>query len=100
MLLLEPRSGDSFFQWGFFHAIASRTEYVEGYVLEPLAARMLAADPQLAAELAQKLADEPDFAADPRARLAWFYRRTPYLDERWQLYPVAREAAPSPRPGT
>jgi Zinc carboxypeptidase len=25
---------------------------------------------------------------------------TPYLDERWQLYPVAREAAPSPRPGT
>ncbi|MEE8525785.1 MAG: M14 family metallopeptidase [Thermoanaerobaculia bacterium] len=93
VLLLEPQAQDSFFQWGFFHGIASRTEYVEGYVMEPLAARMLATDPELRTEFEKKLRDEPDFAADPRARLAWFYRRTPFFDDRWQLYPVGRETA-------
>jgi hypothetical protein len=96
VVLLEPLSGDSFFQWGFFHGVASRTEYVEGYVMEPLAARMLEADPKLAADFAARLEADPDFAADPRARLSWLYRRTPYLDERWQLYPVGREPAAAP----
>ncbi len=91
VLLLEPQSPDSFFQWGFFHSILSRTEYVEGYVMEPMAERMLAADPALRAEFEKKLADDPEFAADPRARLQWFYRRTPFFDPRWRLYPVGRE---------
>ena len=42
-MLLEPDGPDSFFQWGFFLACLQRTEYVEGYVMEPLAERMLAA---------------------------------------------------------
>ena len=93
MLLLEPQSPDSFFQWGFFHSILSRTEYVEGYVMEPMAERMLAADPELKAEFEKKLGEDPDFAADPRQRLRWFYRRTPFFDPRWRLYPVGREPA-------
>ena len=91
VLLLEPQAPDSFFQWGFFLSILSRTEYVEGYVMEPTGERMLAEDPALRAEFDARLAEDPDFAADPRARLQWLYQRTPFFDPRWRLYPVARE---------
>ena len=89
-LLLEPESPDSLFQWGFFHEVFQRTEYVEGYVMEPMAERMLAEDPALAAEFEKRLEDE-EFANNPRARLQWFYAKTPFFDDRWRLYPVARE---------
>jgi len=91
MLLLEPGAPDSFFQWGFFHSVLERTEYVEGYVMEPYAERMLEEDPELREELIRALAEDADLREDPRARLQWFYEKTPYWDERWLLYPVARE---------
>ena len=88
MVLLEPASPDSFLQWGFFHEILQRTEYVEGYVMEPLAERMLAADPALRAEFERAIAADAELAKDPQARLAWLYRRTPWADDRYLLYPV------------
>ena len=91
MLLLEPAAPDSFFQWGFFHQILQRTEYAEAYVLEPMAERMLAGDEALRVEFEEKLREDAEFAADPDARLLWFYERTPYFDPEWLLYPVARE---------
>lgn len=91
VLLLEPASRDSFFQWGFFLEVLQRAEYFEAYALEPLARRMLAEDAALAAEFQKKLAGDPEFASDPRRRLEFFYERSPYRDERWNLYPVARE---------
>jgi len=91
VLLLEPRSQDSFLQWGFFLEVLQQTEYFESYVMEPLAERMLAEDEQLAREFEQALEADSALACNPRARLEWFYRRTPYFDERWNLYPVARE---------
>ena len=91
MLLLEPESPDSFFQWGFFYEILQRTEYAEAYVLEALAERMLEADPDLRAEFERKLLADATFASNPEARLDWFYQRTPYFDDRWRLYPVGRE---------
>ena len=91
VLLLEPDSPDSFFQWGFFLEVLQRVEYVEGYVMEPLARRMLERNPALKRAFEKRLAEDADFAADPRARLMWFYERTPYFDERWRVYPVARE---------
>ncbi len=93
VLLLEPQSDEGFFAWGFFPEILQRTEYIEGYAIAPLAERMLAADPQLKAQFEAKLAAEPTFAADPDARLAWFYARTPYFDDHYLLYPVGREPA-------
>src|SRR5690606_35869596 len=90
MLLLEPQSADSFFQWGYLLQILQRTEYVEAYVMAPLAERMLADDPALRRAFEKKLKTEPDFAADPRARLQWFYAQTPYFDRHWRLYPIAR----------
>jgi murein tripeptide amidase MpaA len=89
--LLEPQSDDSFLAWGFFLEILQRTEYIEGYVLAPMAEQMLASDPKLKAEFETKMRDEPKFAADPRARKRWFYERSPYYDDRYLLYPVGIE---------
>jgi hypothetical protein len=91
VLLLEPQSSESLFAWGLFPEVLSRVEYIEGYAIAPLAERMLAADPALRAEFEARLAADPQFAADGDARLQWFYERTPFYDERYRLYPVARE---------
>ncbi len=91
VLLLEPNSPDSFFQWGFFLEIMSPTEYVEEYVMQPMAERMLAEDAKLKAELEQKLKADSTFAKNPQERLQWLYQRTPFFDGEWNLYPVARE---------
>jgi hypothetical protein len=52
---------------------------------------MLESDPKLREEFTRKLAEDPAFAANPTKRLEWFYEKTPYVDGRWRLYPVARE---------
>jgi hypothetical protein len=67
------------------------TEYIEGYILEPMAEKMLASDPKLAAEFRDKLRTDEAFRASPKDRLRWFYERTPFVDQRWKIYPVARE---------
>jgi len=89
--LLEPQSSDSFLAWGFFLEILQRTEYIEGYVLAPMAERMLATEPKLKVEFETKLREDPIFAADPEARKRWFYHRTPYYDDRYLLYPIGIE---------
>ncbi|KAA3655954.1 MAG: carboxypeptidase [Calditrichaeota bacterium] len=89
-LLLEPLSEDSFLQWGYFHEILQRTEYIEGYVIEPMARKMLKDNPNLQKEFEQALRD-PKFADNPRARLQWFYKRSPYFDSKFLLYPVGKE---------
>ncbi len=91
MLLLEPAAPDSFFAWGFFHEILQPTEHVEAYVMEPMAERMLAEDPELRAAFEKRLREDAAFAKDARARLQWFYEKTPFFDERAFLYPVGRE---------
>jgi hypothetical protein len=90
-LLLEPSSPDSLFQWGFFNSILAPTEYVEAYIMEPMAEAMLAEDPKLAEEFRAKLESDATFRGDSRARLQWFYERTPWYDERARLYPIGRE---------
>lgn len=95
IILLEPASPDSFFQWGFFLEVLQRTEYFDAYVMAPTADAMLTADEELSAAFEKALADDPELAADPQARLLWFYERSPYFDGRWRLYPVARELPPA-----
>lgn len=92
--LLEPEAPDSLVHWGFFDAIFEQKEYGENYVLEKLAREMRAKDPKLREEYQQKLASDPKFAASPRARLEFFYRRSPYWDAQMNLYPVGRIVTP------
>jgi murein tripeptide amidase MpaA len=90
VLMLEPQAPDSFLQWGFFLEIFTRTEYAEAYVLEPLAQKMLENDAELKNRFEQKLASDEAFAGSRYQRLMWFYEQTPFYDEQYLLYPVAR----------
>ncbi len=91
MILLEPRSKDSFFSWGFFLSIFQRTEYIESYVMQPLAKKMLEESPALQKEFEQKKELDKDFANNPYTIFKWFYSKTKYYDDRHLLYPVGRE---------
>ena len=91
--LLEPEGPDSLFQWGEFSTIFEQKEYIDARVLDPLAAEMLARDPKLKALWEEKLKD-PGFAGSVRARVRFFYERSPYWDEALGLVPVFRLEAP------
>lgn len=95
MHLLEPAAPDSLVRWGCFNAIFEQKEDGEEYVLEALARRMMDADPKLKAEFEDLLIKDKNFAADPRARLRFFYQRSPYWDAQLNVYPVARVVSPA-----
>jgi Zinc carboxypeptidase len=95
--LLEPRGVDSLAAWGFFDSAFERKEYMEPYVEEQVAVEMLAHDPKVAADFKKRLAEDRQFAADPDARLEYFYRLSPSWDERFNLYPVYRVESALPR---
>jgi len=102
MQWLEPEAPDSALRWGFFNSIFEQKEYGEGYVLERLARKMLAADPKLKAEFEQRVAGDAKFAASPSERLNWFLQRSPWWDQRIGLYPVGKvdsiRGLPLPKP--
>ncbi|MBE9481874.1 MAG: peptidase M14 [Bacteroidetes bacterium] len=88
--ILEPKAPDSYLYWGFFDAIFEQKEYAESYVMESLARKMLAEDPELKKEFEQKKTNNPDFANNFWAILNWFYSKTPYWDQKKNVYPVGK----------
>ncbi len=91
--LLEPEGPDSLFSWGLLSSALEQKEYIDTRVLDPLARKMLASDPKLAAAWEERLKD-PKFAANGRERYLFFYRRSPFWDESVGLLPVYRLDAP------
>jgi hypothetical protein len=67
--------------------VFERKEYMEDYVLEGVAEKMLA-DPAIKRAFDERLAADPAFAKSPRARLDFFYKRHPAWDEQLNLVPV------------
>ena len=88
--LLEPKSGDSFIRWGFMNSIFEQKEYFENYVMEKIAEEMLNKDAELRKEFETKLNDDEVFRNNPNQRLNFFYKRSPYYDKNYQVYPVMR----------
>lgn len=88
--VLEPQAPDSFFAWNFFDGILMQKEYFSSYVFEDEAARLLDAHPDWRAELEARKRTDPAFAQDARAQLEWVYRRSPYFERTYRMYPVAR----------
>ncbi len=88
--LLEPKSPDSFLSWGFFNAIFERKEYFEDYSMEPIAKKMLEENEELKKEFYAKLESDEEFKNNPRERLNFFYKRSPYYDKKHNKYPVLR----------
>lgn len=88
--ILEPKGNGSYVYWGFFDAAFEQKEYAENYVLEKMAVRMLDEDPVLKKEFEEKKASDTVFAKNPQQILYWFYARSPYFDQRRNIYPVGR----------
>ncbi len=92
--LLEPDAPDSLLAWGFFNPIFEQKEYGENYVVEKLAREMMAKDEKLRREFEARVASDPKFAANPYARLSFFYERSPYYIGKLNVYPVGRITTP------
>lgn len=88
--LLEPKANNSLLSWGFFDVIFEQKEYAESYVMEKLAREMLKENPKLKVEFEAWKKDHPELAQNQWMQLNWFYQRSPYWDDRINLYPVAR----------
>lgn len=88
--ILEPNGPDSYVYWGFFDTIFEQKEHAETYVMEEMARRMLAEQPDLRREFEDRIANNKEFAENPRAILNWFYQRTPYWDDLKNVYPVGK----------
>lgn len=98
MALLEPNAPDSLAAWGFFNACFEQKEHIEPYVAERIAREMLAEEPELRRQFDRRMAEDPEFAASPAARLEFFLRRHSSWDTRFNLYPVFRvEGLPAER---
>jgi hypothetical protein len=90
MALLEPKAPDSLLAWGFFNNAFEQKEYMEDYVAEEVAREMLSKDPALAVAFKKKIAEDPEFAKDPQARLLYFYKLHSAWDQEFNKYPVMR----------
>jgi len=58
--------------------------------MEPLARRMLDSIPGLKQAFLQKKQNDKAFAESSWAQLNWFYKQTPWWDEKYMVYPVNR----------
>ena len=90
MHMLEPEAPDSLLRWGLLDHIFESKEYAEPRVIERMAREMMASDPELKEAFERRVTEDEAFASNPRARLYWFYQRTPYFDDRLNVYPIGR----------
>ncbi|HYW44649.1 MAG TPA: M14 family zinc carboxypeptidase [Bryobacteraceae bacterium] len=90
--MLEPQAPDSLAHWGLVYS------WFEGggrggageYLSEPIARRMMADSPELRKQFEEKLAADPQFAADRAARLQWWFQRSKYDAGDALRYPIVR----------
>jgi hypothetical protein len=86
--LLEPEAPDSLVSWGLLSIVMERKEYMDSRKLEELVPGLLL--DAATREAWEAALQNEEFAADPSARWAWWYRKTPYWEETVGLLPVLR----------
>jgi hypothetical protein len=92
LAMLEPAAPDSLVKWGFMNQVfegGGRGGLGE-YLSEPIARRMMADNPELRQKFLDKLAAEPKFADDARARLQWWFDQSKYRPSEAGRYPILR----------
>ncbi|WP_375339511.1 M14 family metallopeptidase [Sphingomonas fuzhouensis] len=89
--LLEPESQDSFLAWGFFPEMLGPAPDTDAFVVARLGEYVLVTQPKVKAAFEAKLHDDPAFAADPDARLAWLYAQAGPGHPFVLRYPITRE---------
>ena len=88
--MLEPQAPDSLAKWGFCNAVFEGREGAGEYLSEPIARRLMADSPELRKQFEDRLAKDPQFAGDRRARLAWWMERSGYAAGDTGRYPIVR----------
>ena len=88
--MFEPDSPDSFLQWGFFNIYFEQKEYAESYVMEKMMREMMEKDPALKLEFETKMKNDTLFRDNQYGIYNWFYKKTPYWDKVFNVYPVIR----------
>jgi hypothetical protein len=88
--LLEPKGNGSLLYWNYFDAVLEQKEYAERYVMEALVPEMLKNDTQLKAEFEKKKKEDTSFAKNPNLIMNWFFSKTPYWDNRKDIYPIGK----------
>lgn len=87
--LFDPESKDSFLAWGFLNAWFEQKEYMEDYVAEELAEKLLK-DKKIKKDFEQKLKSDETFRNSSQSRWEFFYRLHPSWDKKFNVYPVMR----------
>lgn len=88
--LLEPKADNSLASWGFFNSIMERKEYAETYVMEKMAREMITENPELINIFNTWKKENPEQAKDQWQQTMWFFERTPYWDQKKDVYPIGR----------
>lgn len=88
--VLEPRSADSYFNWGFFDAMLQQKEWFSDYVWIDKAAEILEKNPKLKADFEREKVQDIQFAKNANAQLLWIYRRSEYYENTHNRIPVFR----------
>ena len=93
MAMLEPQAPDSLARWGLMNSAfegGGRGGGVGEYLSEPIARRMMADHPEMRKQFEARLAADAQFAADPRARLQWWFQQSKYEAGDTGRYPIMR----------
>lgn len=88
--LLEPKADNSLISWGYFNASMERKEYVETYVMEKMAREMIAENSDLLEEFKKWKVENPELSKNHWVQCMWFFERTPYWDQKKDIYPVGK----------
>ncbi len=91
MAMLHPAAPDALVRWGFFDAVFERMGRIGAseYLSVPIATRMALDNPALYQQFQAKLAADPTFANDPKARLDWWITQSNYQPTTINRYPIA-----------
>jgi hypothetical protein len=84
LAMLEPQAPDSLARWGFCNTVLERRGGAGDYSIEPVARGMMADSPELRKQFEERL------AANPRARLMWWYQQSNYNAGDTGRYPAVR----------
>jgi Zinc carboxypeptidase len=90
MALLHPAAPDALIRWGFASSIFQTMGRIGAaeYLTVPIATKVAEEKPELMAEFQEKVKNDPKFAADPQARVAWWIARSSYQPSAINRYPV------------
>lgn len=89
--MLEPRGNDSFFAWNFFDGFLQQKEGFSTWRWHQMADKLIEDDPLLKQELEAKKKNDLKFAACSECILDFIYKRSPYFERSYMLYPIYKK---------